>query len=356
MLAALMLVAYLGLWPVPIHAVSWQAPTAPGLSGAYAVNDKLQGTHAISLAGEVGPEHIVVGHDGKLYTAVVSGKVLRLTEDGNGQEVFALTGGRPLGLAFDAHNNLVVADAYKGLLSITHDGKVRMLTNAVDGQPIRFANSVAVAGNGKIYFTDSSTRFVPADRGGTVEAALLDVFEQSATGRVLEFDPAMNTTRIVAAGLSLANGVVLSSDERDLYIAESARYRVWKIPVGAHNVDIARHGGEASVVLDNLPGFPDNLTRGLDGKIWLGLAGVRNGLDAAAAHPFLREMVLRVPRALWVMPKPYGHVIAFTEDGKVVADLQDPSGTSQSVTGVTETAGRLYIQSVDATSVRWLAR
>ena len=75
-----------------------------------------------------------------------------------------------------------------------------------------------------------------------------------------------------------------------------------------------------------------------------------------AERPFLRELVLRIPRAFWPMPKPYGHVIAFTEDGKVVANLQDPGGASPTTTGATETADRLYIQNVDGKSLGWLAR
>jgi sugar lactone lactonase YvrE len=353
MLATLMLVAYLGLWPVPIHAVSWKAPAAPG-DGQ--VNDTLQRQQAISLGGEVGPEHVIVGPDGLLYVSVASGKILRMNQDGSGQQVFARTGGRPLGLAFDGQGNLIAADAFRGLLSIAADGKVTVLANTVDRDAIRFANAVAVARDGKIYLSDSSTRFSPADWGGTVEAALLDVLEQSSTGRVIEYDPAAKTCRIVATGFSLANGVLLGADENDLYVAESGKYRVWKIPVRADKLDIAKPAGAAHVVLGNLPGYPDNLTRGQDGKIWLGLAGQRNELDAMAERPFLRELVLRIPRALWPTPKPYGHVIAFTEDGRVVADLQDRSGASPTTTGATETADRLYIQNVDGKSLGWLAR
>jgi hypothetical protein len=46
--------------------------------------------------------------------------------------------------------------------------------------------------------------------------------------------------------------------------------------------------------------------------------------------------------------------MAFTEDGKVVADLQDPSGTYPESTGVTETADRLYIQSLHAKGLGWM--
>jgi len=47
---------------------------------------------------------------------------------------------------------------------------------------------------------------------------------------------------------------------------------------------------------------------------------------------------------------------AFTEDGKVVDDLQDPSGGYPETTGVTETPGRLYIQNLHLHSIGWLAR
>ena len=62
-----------------------------------------------------------------------------------------------------------------------------------------------------MYFSDASTRFAPKDWGGTFEASILDILEQSSTGRLLEFDPASKVTRIVARSLSFANGVVLAA-------------------------------------------------------------------------------------------------------------------------------------------------
>jgi hypothetical protein len=47
--------------------------------------------------------------------------------------------------------------------------------------------------------------------------------------------------------------------------------------------------------------------------------------------------------------------MAFTDDGTVVADLQDPSGQSPLTTGLTEMAGRAYIHNVDGTRLGWLA-
>lgn len=348
----LVLASYLGLWPVPIEPVSWDAPTAPGYTGVHAANSKLAGVQHIDLHGEIGPEHVLAGPDGKLYTGVKSGRIVRMQPDGSGQEVFADTGGRPLGMAFAADGSLVVADGIKGLLSVAPGGDVSALG---DAQP-RFLNAVAIGAGGKVYVTESSTRFTPARHGGTVEAAMLEVMEQSASGRVLEFDPASGALREVARGFSLANGIALSADGASLFVAESGRYRVWKIAANADCVDIAKPSAQAQLLFDNLPGYPDNLTRAPDGRLWLGFGGQRNELDAMARKPFLRRMVLRIPRFLWTAPKPYGHVMAFSEDGKVLDDLQDPGGHSPLTTGATEVGGRLYIHNADSGVLGWVAR
>jgi sugar lactone lactonase YvrE len=257
---------------------------------------------------------------------------------------------------FDAAGNLIAADAVKGLLSIGPDRKITVLTDAVGGDPIRYADAVVVARNGKIYLSDASTRFAPTRWGGTFEASVLDIIEQSSTGRILEYDPATRSTRVVAKGLSFANGVALSADEKDLFVStRPASTGSGRSPTDARDLDVAKGDPQARVLLDNLPGYPDNLMRGQDGRIWLGFAKPRNPtIDNMAEKPFLRAMTLRLPRALWPVPKAYGHVIAFTEDGKIVADLQDPSGAYPETTAITETADRLYVQSLHAKGLGWM--
>ncbi len=341
--------AYLLLWPVPAQPVSWTPQQAPGYVGAHLPNTKLAGLQKIDIGAEQGPEHLALGPDGKLYAAVASGQILRMAPDGSQREVFASTGGRVLGFDFDAGGRLIAADAIKGLLAIAADGKVSVLaTQVADGDPIRYADGVVVAPGGAIYFTDASTRFAPAQWGGTFEASVLDILEQSSTGRVLAFDPASGKTRILASGLSFANGIALSGDGRTLFVNETGRYRIWKIDADS---------GKRSILFDNLPGYPDNLMRGRDGKIWVGLVKPRNPtIDKLAGMPFMRKVTLRLPRALWPVPKAYGHVFAFSEDGKVLADLQDPSGAYPETTAVLETQDRLYVQSLHAGYIGWMPR
>jgi hypothetical protein len=143
--------------------------------------------------------------------------------------------------------------------------------------------------------------------------------------------------------------VALSQDERWLFVADLGRYRIWKIDVlGAT---------QPSVLLDNLPGYPDNLMRGQDGRIWVGLFGPRSAeVDDLTDKPFLRKVIMRLPRAMWPLPRLYGHVFAFTEDGKVVADLQDASGTYGNTTGATETAERIYVANLNSSTLGWLPK
>ena len=108
---------------------------------------------------------------------------------------------------------------------------------------------------------------------------------------------------------------------------------------------------------DNIPSYPNNLTRGQEGRIWVGLSSPRSPqVDEVACKPFLQEVTLRLPRALWPLPKPNGHIFAFNEAGQVVADLQDPSGTYPQTTGATETADRIYAQNLHSPVLGWKAR
>ena len=358
-LIVFLLTAYLTLWPVPVDPVQWIPPLSDGYSGPHAVNTGLAGLRMISLGREEGPEHIAIGKDQKLYATVAGGKILRMNQDGTQQEVYADTGGPVLGFDFDARGNIVAADVDRGLVLISPEKNITVLTDNVNGDPIRFADAVAVSQSGKIYFTDASTRFAPKKWGGIFPASLIDILEQRSTGRVLEYDPAAQTTRIVAKGFSFANGVVLSEDENWLFVNETGKYRVWKISVTAQDLDIASPGESAVILFENLPGYPDNLMRGLHGKIWLGFAKPRNpAIDqrVITSTPFMRKLTYRLPKFLWPLPKPYGHVLAFTEDGRIVADLQDPGGRYPETTGVTETADRLYIQSLHAKGIGWLPK
>ena len=119
----LIVLLYLFFWPVPIAPVAWNAPEHAGLIDPFESNDRLASARLIDLGEHEGPEDIAGGPDGRIYTATSDGLVLRSDSNGNGVEVFADAGGRPLGLEFDSAGNLLVANAYQGLQRIAPTGR-----------------------------------------------------------------------------------------------------------------------------------------------------------------------------------------------------------------------------------------
>lgn len=340
--AVIALVLYFLLWPVPIRPVAWEAPANPGYTGVFAANERLSAMQPIDVLGERGPESIAVDVDGRMYFATASGWIVRTDSLGANAERWANTGGRPLGMAFDASGTLWVADANRGLLSVSPSAAVLVMATEVGGSPIRYADDLDVAPDGRIYLTDASTRFYPPQYDA-LQASILEVIEHRGSGRVIEFDPRSGRTQVIAAGLVFPNGLAVTHDGSGLLVNEMGNYRVLRI----EREGVAR--GAIDVVVGDLPGFPDNLTRGLDGRYWIALVSPRNALaDWMSDKPMLRKLLLRLPAIVRPGPVHYGHVIAIDSSWRIVADLQDPTGRLESLTHALETPGALWLGSLSA--------
>lgn len=333
------LLAYLLFWPVSVRPVAWEAPPNPGYTGVFEPNDRLGALEFIDLGGRSGPEDADVGPDGLIYTATHDGEILRIGADGS-VSVFAQTGGRPLGIEFGADGMLYVADAYRGLLMIDRAGAVTLLSDTdPDGGPILYADDVDIGPDGAVYFSDASTRFGAEAHGGTLAASVLDLVEHSGSGRVLKYDPSTGLTTPFADGLTFANGVAVDEAGEALFVVETGAYRIWRYPLD---------GGPGRVVLDNLPGFPDNINNAPDGTFWVGLVSPRNAMmDGLSGAPFLRRVVMRLPEALTPAPTRYGFILRMDAEGRVIETLQDPSGGYALTTGaVTLADGRIVATSL----------
>ncbi len=334
----LLLLLYLLLWPVPVSPVAWDAPQDLGLVDPFAPNDRLRLATPVNLGEHTGPEDVTGGKDGYLYTSTHGGLILRFHPNGSNLNVFANVGGRPLGLEFDSDGNLLIANAYSGLQRVSPDGSIETLVDEVDGQTIGYADDVAVAADGTIYFSDASSKFGPITAGGTYEASLPDILEHGGHGRIFEYSPISHHTRVLMEGLNFANGVAISEDQQYLIVNETGQYRVWRYWLDGPDA------GTAEVILDNLPGFPDNVNNGLNGRFWIGLVAPRNQLlDDLSDLPLLRKMVQRLPKFLRPKAERSSHVIAISGEGQVLMNLQDTTMKFPALTGVYETRQSLFL-------------
>ncbi|MGI9205485.1 MAG: SMP-30/gluconolactonase/LRE family protein [Woeseiaceae bacterium] len=335
------LLAYLFFWPVALEPVAWDAPTDAGLVDPFAVNDRLAKADLVSLGPDLGPEDIAEGTDGLLYATTSSGKILRFGKNGLAVEVFAEVGGRPLGIEFDADGNLIVANAYIGLQSVQPDGHVTLLVDEFKGARIGYSNDVAVANDGTIFFSDASAKFAASEFGGTYAASLIDILEHGGNGRVFRFSPDSGDISILISGLNFANGIAISNDQRFLLISETGSYQILRYWLRGASA------GTYDVLLQNLPGFPDNINNGLNGKFWVGLVAPRSALlDRLANRPSLRKLVQRLPPFMRPAAEPSSHVIAVAENGDVLMNLQDTSARLPALTGVYESADALWLSSL----------
>jgi sugar lactone lactonase YvrE len=152
--------------------------------------------------------------------------------------------------------------------------------------------------------------------------------------------------------LYFANGVALAADESYLVVVETARYRLQRCWLRGERA------GTCEVMADNLPGFPDGVSRGEGGVFWVSLVSPRNALlDTIHPYPELKRAMLRLPDTVRPGPVAYGFVLGLDDQGRVAYNLQDPSGKACAfVTNVVEHDGQLYMGSLERNAIARVRR
>jgi len=338
LIVAAVFVAWVALWPANIDAVSWEPPQGPGFEGVYALNDALEGAEVLSLQMGGGPEDVAVDANGRIYGGLHDGRIVRLSADGRKQETFAtIEGGRPLGLHFDAAGNLIVADAYKGLMSVSPAGYVTVLSDTHGGRPFKFADDLDIAADGKVYFSDASDTYAQVDYR-------LDLLEARGHGRLLVYDPATGQTDMLLDNLYFANGVALSAAEDFVLVNETGRYRVTRYWLKGEKA------GTHDIFIENLPGFPDGISGNGSGIFWLAMPSPRNpAMDKVHPSPWVKGLISKLPTFMQPSAITQGIVIALDEGGNVLKTLHDRDGNPvYMVTSVEQVGDQIYLGSLEA--------
>jgi strictosidine synthase len=325
----------------------WTPPPAPAFTGALTRNQLLDQVQRWEVPGGAKPEDVVFDAAGRLYAGVEDGRIWRwpagFGDDGAGGDMaglFADTHGRPLGLEVDSRDGtLIVCDAYRGLLRVTETGQVRVLADSYGGRRLKFANNAAVAADGTVYFSDSSTRF-------RLEHYKQDLLEHRPNGRIFRYHPSAAGLELVADGLYFPNGVALAPDESFLLVAQTGGYDIVRIPL------TGPAAGRPGTFASALPGIPDNMSSAGDGSYWIAFPSPRLPLvDRLMPHPAPRRVAARLPDRLQPAAQRYGLVARLGADGQITQSLHGPSGSYREIVGVREHDGWLYLGSLHETAV-----
>ena len=317
----------------PLDPVAWDPPARPTMTGALTPNRSL--TDADTVVKVEGAEDTAFDDAGRLYTGGADGTVYRTVEPvGAGDtdlavESFVETGGRPLGLAFDGEDLLVCAGS-AGLLSVTPDGTVEILTDRAGGRPVTDADDLHVTDDA-VYFTDATVH-------DHVQQELLELRD---TGRLLSYRDGEVTVEL--DGLGLASGVAPGPDEDSLLVAETSRYRVTRY---YHR---GGRAGEREPFATNLPGYPGSIDRVADGDgYWVAVPTPRDGtLDRLHGYPWLVRQLGKLPDEVLARldGDDYGLLLRLNEAGAIVDSHHDPTGGVSGVTSGTPHEGALYLGS-----------
>jgi sugar lactone lactonase YvrE len=297
----------------------------------------------VPVPGPGAEDVVVAAHgsdEGSVFTGTEDGAIWRVSHDGARIDRVAETGGRPLGIEVDLDGRLLVCDARRGLLRIdTRSGGVEAMADSVDGVRMVFCNNAAIASDGTVWFSDSSTAY-------GLEHWRSDIVMATRSGRLLRLDPDGAITTVLD-GLDFANGVALAADESYVAVAESG------------GCTVVRHwltgdrAGTRDFLVPELPGYPDNIARGSDGLVWVTIASPPNALATRirSGPPWLRRTANRIPTRLQPQPERSVRVQAYDDAGALVHDLDLPPTGYSFVTGVREHEGRVWLGSLNHPAV-----
>ena len=317
-----------------------------GANTPYEQNDLLQGAMAIGLGEVEGPEDAILDDDDNMYTGTRSGDIYRFWgENYENKEVFAHIGGRPLGMAWDSEGNIIVCVAGMGLYGVRPDRTVFKLTDetnrswksVADDSRLSLADDCDITKDGLIFFSEATIRY-------DIHSWPLDGLEGRGNGRIVCYDMKTKKTQTVIQNLVFPNGVCCSRDNESIFFAETWACRVSRYYYAGPKK------GKLEVIIDDLPGYPDNINRASDGTYWLALMGMRNpAYDLAMRKPgFRTRMVRRVPGDEWMFPNiNVGCVVKFDEKGKVFTSMWDVGGQGHPmITSMREHRGYLFLGGV----------
>lgn len=210
---------------------------------------------------------------GNLYvTDIPFGRVFRIDPSGH-WELVAQWDGEPNGMKFLSEGELLVTDYKNGLVAVDiASGRVRPYLERRNSERFKGVNDLVFDSCGNLYFTDQG------------QTGLHD-----PTGRVYRLAPDGRLDMLLS-NVPSPNGIVLSRDERFLFVAATRGNCVWRMPLLADG-SVSKAG---QFFTSHGPSGPDGLAMDESGRLVVANPGLGYVwvLDRFAEP----ELVLKGPR------------------------------------------------------------
>jgi sugar lactone lactonase YvrE len=165
-----------------------------------------------------------------------SGALLRVDEKKAVHKYLELN---PAGTVLRGAGHLLVVDnKYRAVLDVSPEGKVAVIADRWEGQPLRSLNDLTVDARGNVYWTDPE--------GSTLKTPVGSIFRVRPDGRVDR----------IATGLAFPNGLDVDPAGKFLYVIESQTKKILRYPIPADDeflgkaeefYDLGGSGGDGCV-------------------------------------------------------------------------------------------------------------
>lgn len=234
-------------------------------------------------SGLKGPEGVSFDRAGIAYGGGEDGWIRKITPDGQVSE-FANTNGRPLGMAFDTQGNMFVCDSgVPGVMKVTPKGEVSLFANQVCGEPLTLPNFPVFGADGILYVSNSSTVKI---------AEVEEEFKSPKPRGALYGLRPDGSGFIVAKGFYFANGIAIDPEESAIYVLESNRNGVMRVPI----LGKERYG-LPELYCGNFPGPPDGMAFDAAGNLIVTIVfGAGNQIIAIDRKTRALEVLLHDPQ------------------------------------------------------------
>ena len=255
--------------------------------------------------GEIeGPEDVIFDRNDNLYCPNRHGDIVRfLAPDYKKWEIFVHIGGHPLGMAFDADENLNVCIGGMGLYQVSPDQH---------GAEANRRNKPHVPFGHRRFTPEAGRR--PRHCAGRTHLLFRGdhPLRHARLGNRRVGEPRQRPADLLRpAGPLDQNDLAEPAVSKRRLHGRRRSIVLFRRDLGLpHQPLLVRRPkkGHRRSDIPNLPGYPDNINRASDGSFWVALVGMRSpALDLAMRMPSLRKrMAKRVARDQWLFPE-YQH-------------------------------------------------